>query len=370
MSQTTHDRESPRRRAASLAAVSAYENPRVIRAFARDYDLEPAEARLLFREMLKLVWLTDRRGITIWGPWVPLDDMWHAFVLHTKDYADFCHRYFGRIVHHDPETRGRVLNRPGAFASSRNRLAYERKVHDAIDIVWKELGPRTANLWFHELWGRYTPEFLVKHRRAPSASAPERTAALLAVHGLPRRKSAPRRVMRPTVEPRSGRPKPLADVLRYRNPRVINGFCRDYNLEPKEARLLFREMLKLLWLTDQNEGSFPLWPAWKPLDDMWHWFVLHTKDYAAFCHRHFGRMLHHDPETHRSPAERRRATALLESDDHACLKLDCQSAVRETVEVVWKGLGARTANRWFKDFWTRYTPAFLDRHWRAERGSA
>jgi hypothetical protein len=27
---------------------------------------------------------------------------WHAFVLHTKDYAEFCHRLAGRFLHHVP----------------------------------------------------------------------------------------------------------------------------------------------------------------------------------------------------------------------------------------------------------------------------
>lgn len=31
------------------------------------------------------------------------------------------------------------------------------------------------------------------------------------------------------------------------------------------------------------------------VDDAWHEFVLCTRQYAAYCDRHFGRFVHHDP---------------------------------------------------------------------------
>lgn len=36
-------------------------------------------------------------------------------------------------------------------------------------------------------------------------------------------------------------------------------------------------------------------------DDMWHEFLLHTRDYAAFCDAAFGQFLHHEPESTMSP---------------------------------------------------------------------
>ncbi len=32
-----------------------------------------------------------------------VDDLWHAFMLHTREYADFCTAAFGRFLHHSPE---------------------------------------------------------------------------------------------------------------------------------------------------------------------------------------------------------------------------------------------------------------------------
>lgn len=35
-------------------------------------------------------------------PSVQVDPGWHAFVLHTQDYAAFCDRLAGRFLHHEP----------------------------------------------------------------------------------------------------------------------------------------------------------------------------------------------------------------------------------------------------------------------------
>lgn len=32
-----------------------------------------------------------------------IDEMWHTFILLTKDYAAFCQQYFGEFMHHEPE---------------------------------------------------------------------------------------------------------------------------------------------------------------------------------------------------------------------------------------------------------------------------
>jgi hypothetical protein len=155
--------------------------------------------------------------------------------------------------------------------------------------------------------------------------------------------------MRPVVTARKKRPASLEKVLAYENPRILRGFNRDYSLGRAETRLLFREMLKLLWLAGATRGPVSIWPRWKLLDAMWHTFILHTKDYEAFCHRYFGKMIHHDPGTHggRKPS-RRQLTRELET----------------SVDRVWNGLGEETARLWFVDIWRRHTPRFVNRHTR------
>lgn len=50
-----------------------------------------------------LVCLRRRRREFVSMPSRLVDDAWHAFIIHTREYADFCKRAFGRILHHAPE---------------------------------------------------------------------------------------------------------------------------------------------------------------------------------------------------------------------------------------------------------------------------
>jgi hypothetical protein len=47
------------------------------------------------------------------------DELWHAFILHTRAYGDFCRRAFGGILHHSPAT---------SFTDNRKRNAGLRRV--------------------------------------------------------------------------------------------------------------------------------------------------------------------------------------------------------------------------------------------------
>ncbi|GAA3766700.1 glycine-rich domain-containing protein [Streptomyces chiangmaiensis] len=48
-----------------------------------------------------------------------VDHGWHAFILHTADYAQFCERIVGRFVHHVPTDEDETL--PGGPQATRER---------------------------------------------------------------------------------------------------------------------------------------------------------------------------------------------------------------------------------------------------------
>lgn len=35
-------------------------------------------------------------------PSTDIDEVWHAHILHTKDYMNFCHEVYGEYLHHQP----------------------------------------------------------------------------------------------------------------------------------------------------------------------------------------------------------------------------------------------------------------------------
>lgn len=63
----------------------------------RDYAERVVEQALAFLHACALD--PDRPLV----PSTPVDWGWHAFVLHTKEYAAFCRTYAGRFVHHVPD---------------------------------------------------------------------------------------------------------------------------------------------------------------------------------------------------------------------------------------------------------------------------
>lgn len=59
-----------------------------------------------------------------------VDIVWHTFLLFTAEYADFCDRYVGRFVHHEP-------------ATSRSR-GHSTDAQDLIEIYEKVFGENLA----------------------------------------------------------------------------------------------------------------------------------------------------------------------------------------------------------------------------------
>lgn len=77
----------------------------VIARIVRDEGVAPELAERWFVEMLKfldtcgaLALEQDPRGVV---PSKQVDAAWHAFILHTRPYTEFCERHFGGYLHHD-----------------------------------------------------------------------------------------------------------------------------------------------------------------------------------------------------------------------------------------------------------------------------
>jgi hypothetical protein len=74
---------------------------------------------------------------------------------------------------------------------------------------------------------------------------------------------------------------------------------KDARLTPEQFDLLFLELKKYLVLTHYfGPGIGMPSPA---VDAIWHHFILFTMKYDEFCRQHFGRFLHHTPDTTLTP---------------------------------------------------------------------
>ena len=71
----------------------------------------------------------------------------------------------------------------------------------------------------------------------------------------------------------------------------------------------------------------------KSVDKAWHAFILHTRDYEAYCRERFGRVIHHQPTGEPDPEAYRRAydrRALHGPVDNAVWAIPAGAAVGES----------------------------------------
>ncbi|MCG8335446.1 MAG: peptidylprolyl isomerase [Proteobacteria bacterium] len=91
-----------------LSQVLAYRNKDVVDSFCESFDISREDAEDIFQQMLKFFWLSETQDKEIMSvidhPISIVDEMWHTFVLFTKQYRKFCFDYFGRFIHHNPTT--------------------------------------------------------------------------------------------------------------------------------------------------------------------------------------------------------------------------------------------------------------------------
>jgi len=94
-------------------------------------------------------------------------------------------------------------------------------------------------------------------------------------------------------------------VLAYRHPGVVRRYAKEQHASREEAEEVFQETLKWLYLCGCGLGdgfACAMTPEIAKVDEMWHTFLMFTRDYAEFCERSFGFFLHHVPNDDEDPA--------------------------------------------------------------------
>jgi hypothetical protein len=100
------------------------------------------------------------------------------------------------------------------------------------------------------------------------------------------------------------RKQPTRTTPTYSNEAVLQRIEEDAGVDRDTARKWFNEMLVFLDLVaDSKDFISP--PG--PIDVAWHAFILHTRDYEAYCRERFGRVIHHEPTGKPDPHAYRRA---------------------------------------------------------------
>jgi hypothetical protein len=107
--------------AAQAATSTRHRSPRELLAFSPGlfdklaaYVAKDREVTLPYAEQVmeqSLIWLracADNPTLRV-GMTEAVDHGWHAFLLHSQDYAEFCDRMFGKYMHHVPPAPGQQM---------------------------------------------------------------------------------------------------------------------------------------------------------------------------------------------------------------------------------------------------------------------
>ena len=104
----------------------------------------------------------------------------------------------------------------------------------------------------------------------------------------------------------------LNTVLKYENENVLAQFIHRFGLNRRTSKLVFQDMLRYLWISERVKylaerknkealqiKNFPMFAGWIIIDEMWHTFILNSRDYKMFCEQTFGHFIYHEPADRR-----------------------------------------------------------------------
>lgn len=150
-----------------LQQILAYRNEDVISRFTDQFSVDEAEAEDIFTETRKFLYLVQQPGIFIPDELLIIDEMWHNFILFTKEYQAFCQRCFGRYLHHLPASRAEKTEqrRIAVEDPAGSKERFNARLGHVIGLAYDILGESTVRKWFKEYPVKYSKTVIAQLRR-------------------------------------------------------------------------------------------------------------------------------------------------------------------------------------------------------------
>ena len=158
-----------------LEDVLAYTNSDIVYRFQKTYGVSREQSEDIFNQVKKWLWLSHQRRLAgldanlfIDPPLVVIDEMWHNFVLFTKEYFGFCKQYFGYYIHHAPATEAE--DREGREQIVAHRTIEERvnarkeQLRPQYEYIYDVLGKETLVKWYIEYPKDFSHQQLVERQ--------------------------------------------------------------------------------------------------------------------------------------------------------------------------------------------------------------
>lgn len=150
--------------AIDLESLECKNEENIILGFMDRYDVSYAEAREIFEETKKWLYLASKSedSVFIDEPLQIIDEMWHTFILHTRQYYDFCISNFKKLIHHQPTPRYEKEAFELALETNPSRVLkeHEESMKKQFSLIYDHLGSETLIKWYEILPGKYTTEYI------------------------------------------------------------------------------------------------------------------------------------------------------------------------------------------------------------------
>src|SRR5436190_805556 len=92
----------------------------------------------------------------------------------------------------------------------------------------------------------------------------------------------------------------IKKAMEYPIPEVIARYKKDYGVSDETAKIHERELKRFLIISAENHPKGTDMFS-SEIDDLWHTFLLFTKDYEKYCKEILGGFIHHVPKNHEKP---------------------------------------------------------------------
>jgi len=149
-----------------LKDMLSYYNEDILSRFTDMFEVTEEEAQDIFQETKKFLYVCQADGIFIPDDLLILDEMWHNFILFTREYQAFCNRHFNRYFHHLPASKKEKEEqaRKNLQEPENARAVYAQKLEHIISTIYDQLGEETVIKWFQVYPEVYSKEN-IKHLR-------------------------------------------------------------------------------------------------------------------------------------------------------------------------------------------------------------
>ncbi|RBQ11663.1 hypothetical protein DP939_44795 [Spongiactinospora rosea] len=87
---------------------------RLVARIADEYEMPAERATRVMEQALAFLIACSIHPHAGLSPSPEVDKGWHAFLLFTREYGEFCQRYAGRFIHHHPGEPDSGVTRVGA----------------------------------------------------------------------------------------------------------------------------------------------------------------------------------------------------------------------------------------------------------------